>query len=203
MQVGESLEGAWQTFKQHTSSLVAATFTLMLAQLVLQGILARTLHSSPLSFVLNLLLAGLFMGGQMNVARIAARGQEPTIADAFAPFTARQGDYLIVGLAVGAGALLCGIGVLVTCFLFLFAPLLVVDGCDFKTALRQSKDMMVASLGDVLGLFLVLVALNLLGAITLIGWLVALPITSLMLVRAYERLRARGLPSGEISAAAP
>lgn len=203
MQVGESLEGAWQTFKQYTGSLVAATFALIVAQLVVQGILARTLQSPPLSFVLNLLLSGLVMGGLMNVARIAARGQAPTVADAFAPFTARQGDYLLVGLACGSGTLLCGIGVLVTGYLFLFAPLLVVDGHDFKTALRQSKDIMSANLGEVLGLFLLLVALNVLGAITFIGWLVALPITSLMVVHAYERLRARGLPSGEIAAAAP
>ncbi|HET8936223.1 MAG TPA: hypothetical protein VFN67_22420 [Polyangiales bacterium] len=202
MQVGESLEGAWQTFKQHTGSLIATTFALIVAQLVLQGILARTLQS-PLSFVLNLLLLGLVAGGLMNVARIAARGQEPTIADAFAPFTARQGDYLLVGLALGAGTLVCFIGVVVTGFLFLFAPLLVVDGSDFKTALRQSKDMMLAHVGEILGLFLLLIALNVLGAITLIGWLVTLPITSLMVVRAYEQLRARGLPPSQITATTP
>lgn len=202
MQVGESLEGAWQTFKQHTGALVAATFALVVVQMVVQGILARTLNP-PMAFVLNLLLSGLMMGGLMNVARIAARGQEPSVADAFAPFTARQGDYLLVGLAVGSGTILCGIGLLVTGFLFLFAPLLVVDGEDFKTALRRSKDLMVANLGEFLGLYLVLIALNVLGGITLIGWLVALPITSIMLVRAYEQLRARGLPPAEISATAP
>lgn len=202
MQVGESLEGAWQTFKQHTGALVAATFALVVVQMVVQGILARTLNP-PMAFILNLLLSGLMMGGLMNVARIAARGQEPSVADAFAPFTARQGDYLLVGLAVGSGTILCGIGLLVTGFLFLFAPLLVVDGEDFKTALRRSKDLMVANLGEILGLYLVLIALNVLGGITLIGWLVALPITSIMLVRAYEQLRARGLPPAEISATAP
>jgi hypothetical protein len=49
----------------------------------------------------------------------------------------------------------------------------------------------------------VLIALNVLGAITFIGWLVALPITSLMVVRAYEQLRARGLPPAQISATTP
>ena len=191
MRVGEALERAWETFKQHTGALVAASFVLILTQLVLQGILARALHS-PMTFLLNLLLSGLVMGGLMNVARIAARGQDPTLADAFAPFTARQGDYLIVGLAAGSGSLLCGIGVLVTGYLFLLAPLLVVD----------SKDLTSAQLGDLLGLFVVLVGLNVLGAITLIGWLVALPITSLMLVHVYERVRVRPLPGGEIDATA-
>lgn len=99
--------------------------------------------------------------------------------------------------------MLCGIGVFVTGYLFLFAPLLVVDGRDFKAALRESKDLTTANLGDLLGLFIVLVGLNVLGAITLIGWLAALPITSLMLVHAYEQVRTRSLPSGEIAAPAP
>jgi uncharacterized membrane protein len=98
---------------------------------------------------------------------------------------------------------LCFIGVIVTGYLFLFAPLLVVDGKDFKAALRESKDLTIANLGDLLGLFIVLMGLNVLGAITFIGWLAALPITSLMLVHAYEQVRARSLPGSEIVAPAP
>jgi hypothetical protein len=202
MQVSESLEDAWQTFKEHTGSLVAATFALVVAQLVVQSLLARTL-SVPLSFLVNLLLGGLVMGGQMNVARIAARGGDPTLADAFAPCKARQGDYLLVGLAVGAGSMLFGIGAIVTGYLFLFAPLLVVDGRDFKAALRESKDLLVAHLGEVLPLFLAVIALNVLGFITFIGWLAAMPITSLMLVRAYEQLRTRALSGGTAAASTP
>jgi hypothetical protein len=97
--------------------------------------------------------------------------------------------------------LLCGVGVIITGFVFLFAPLLVVEGEDFKLALRESKNLMVDNLGEILGLFLVVVALNVLGAITLIGWLASIPITSLMVVRAYERLRSRALPAGEATAA--
>ena len=200
MQVSESLEEAWGIFKRHTGALVAAAFALMLTQAVANAILSKS-ASVALSFMLSLLLGGLVMGGQMNVARIAARGQEPTLKDAFAPFTARQGDYLLVGLAVGAGSLLCGIGVIVTGFLFLFAPLLVVDGEDFKGALRESKNLTVDHLGDLMGLFLVVIALNVLGVITFIGWLATVPITSLMVVRAYERLRVpHVLPAGEAPA---
>jgi hypothetical protein len=201
MRVGESLEGAWQTFKQHTGALVGATFALILTQGVVQAILARALHF-PMSFLLNLLVSGLVMGGLMNVARIAARGQEPTVSDAFAPFASRQGDYLIVGLAAGSGSILCGLGVLVTGYLFLFAPLLVVDGKDFRVALRESKDLAIAHLGDLLGLFIILIGLNVLGVLTFVGWLAALPITSLMVVHAYEQVRTRSLPSGDFAAPA-
>lgn len=201
MRVSESLESAWQTFKQHTGALVAATFALVLTQIVFQAIMMRS-TSWILSWALPMLVSGLVLGGHMNVARIAARGEEPTLADAFAPFTARQGDYLLVGLAFGAGSVLLVIGALVTGFLFLFAPLLVVDGRDFKTALRESKDLTFGNLGSgVLALFFVLVALNVLGVITGIGWLVTLPLSSLMVVRAYESLRTRVLPAGEAAAA--
>lgn len=199
MRVGEALKAAWQTFKQHTGALVASTFALVVVQVVLQAIVARAVHP-PMAFLLNLLMSGLVMGGQMSVARIAARGKEPTVADAFVPFTARQGDYLIVGLAIGAGTLLCGIGVLVTGYLFLFAPLLVVDGKDFKAALRESVDLSSANLGDLIGHMIALVGLNALGAITVIGWLAALPVSSLMLVHAYEQTRARTLLRGENAA---
>ena len=200
MRVGESLESAWQTFKQHTGALVAATFALVLTQLAFHAILMRS-TSWILSWALPTLISGLVMGGHMNVARIAARGEEPTLADAFAPFTARQGDYLLVGLAFGAGSVLLLIGALVIGFLFLFAPLLVVDGRDFKTALRESKDLTVGNLGGgVLALFVVLVALNVLGVLTGIGWLASFPITSLMVVRAYESLRTRVLPAGAATA---
>lgn len=202
MRVGESLEAAWRTFKQHIAALVAATFALMIAQIVVQALLARVANPF-LSGLLSMLVGGLVMGGQMNVARIAARGQEPTLADAFKPCTERQGDYLIVGLAVGIGVVLCFVGVFVTSYLFLFSPLLVVEGKDFKTALRESVDLTSTRLGDLLGLFIVILGLNVLGAITLIGWLVTLPVSSLMLVHAYEQMRMRSLPGGEIASPTP
>jgi hypothetical protein len=81
MQVGESLDSAWQIFKRHTGALVAATFALTLTQTVLNAILSRTANWM-LSLLLSLLLSGLVMGGYMNVARIAARGGEPSASAA-------------------------------------------------------------------------------------------------------------------------
>lgn len=200
MQVGESLKSAWGTFNERASALCAATAALVVIEVVANAILART-SSWVLSFTLSALLSGLLAGGQMNVARIAASGRDPSWSDAFAPFKARQGDYLLVGLAIGLGSLVCGIGFLVTAFFFMFAPVRVVEGDDFKQALRESKNLVVDNLNDCIALFFTVFALNFLGFITVIGWMATLPITSIMVVRAYDRLRARALPAAEASAA--
>jgi predicted small integral membrane protein len=181
------LDYAWTTFKLRTSSLVAATFGTALALCVAHGVLALTV-SWPVAAFASLLLSGLAAGGMMNAARIAGRGDDPSLRDAFQPFSARQGDYLLVGLGLGAGVVLCWVGVLATNLLFLFAPLLVAEGSDYKQALTRSKDLVLGNFSDALSLFAVLAALNMLGAITVIGWLVTVPLTALTIVKAYEQL---------------
>jgi hypothetical protein len=187
MRIGECLEFGWDIFKRHTGALVAATFCLGVVQSVLDGLISLS-HSWALTFFANMLLSGLTLGGLMNVVRIAARGGSPTLEDAFLPYRARQGDYLIVGLAAGIGAIAFGIGVIITAFLCLFAPLLVVDGDDYKHALTRSKDLMLAHLGEGVVLFVVLGVINLIGAATVIGGLVTAPVSAAALLKAYEKL---------------
>lgn len=196
MRIGAYLEYAWDVFMRHTAALVAAAFCLELVQIVVQSVLSRALQPM-LALASSLLLTGLAAGGLMIAAQKARGGQSPTLADAFAPFRERQGDYLLVGLALGGGLLACGVGVLVTGLLFLFAPLLVAQGADYKDALIRSKDLVVAHLGDCVVLFLVLGAINAVGVFTVVGWLASLPISAIVLCRAYEELsRPEVLPAG-------
>ena len=114
--------------------------------------------------------------------------RSPTLGEAFAPFRERQGDYLLVGLALCAGLFVCGVGVLVTSLLFLFAPLIVAEGEDYKTALIRSKDLVLANLGDCIAIYAVLAVINAVGLFTLLGWLASLPISAIVVARAYEEL---------------
>ena len=186
MQSASYLEYGWEVFKRHTSGLVAAAFCLVVVQAASQQVLASLLRS-PIAFLSGLFLTGLISGGLMLVARRAMRGQEPTLSDAFEPFRARQGDYLLVGFALAGGVIACGIGVLVTSFLFMFAPLLVADGADFKVALTRSKDLVLANMGELLAVYVLLAAINVLGAITMIGWLVSVPVSAIAVVKAGRR----------------
>lgn len=197
IRIGECFEFGWRTFKAQIASQVLVTFVLLVGMGMAQGALA--LASPTISFAGSALLSGLFMGGLANCALVAASGREPTLDDAFAPFKARQGDYLIVGLAVCAGAILCGIGYIITSFLFLFAPLLSVLGRDFKAALIQSKDLVLTHAADVAILYLVVAALSVAGFIACgVGLFVTTPISMLMIVRAHQQLTE---PAGVLSAA--
>lgn len=196
MRIGAYLEHAWDIFKQHTAALVAATFCLELVQVLVQGVLTRALRSM-LAVAASMLISGLVAGGMMVAAQLARQGRSPSLAEAFAPFRERQGDYLLVGLALSGGLVLCGVGVLVTSCLFLFAPLLVAQGADYKEALIRSKDLVLENLGDCVVLYAVLAAINAVGVFTLLGWLATVPISAIVIARAHEELtRPEALPGG-------
>lgn len=185
MRIGECLEFGWETFKRQAGAFVLIAFALLVANAALNGVLSHVLRG--FGGIVGLLVSGLFSGGLMSAARKGARGEAPTLNDAFWPFTTRQGDFLIVGLVANVGVLACGIGVLVSAFLCLFAPLCVVEGADFKAALVRSKDLIMANFGEAVVFCLVLAAVNLAGLLALgVGLLVSLPVSSLAIVKAYE-----------------
>lgn len=187
MQATGYLAYGWDVFKRQTSGLVAAAFCLTAVQMACEPVFAYVLRSS-FAFVAGLFLTGLVSGGLMLAARSAMRGREPTLSEAFEPFRARQGDYLLVGIALAGGVIVCGVGVLVTSFLFMFAPLLVAQGADFKAALLRSKDLVLANVAELLVLYVLLAVINTLGVITFIGWLVSVPVSAIAIVKAYEQL---------------
>jgi uncharacterized membrane protein len=194
MRVGECFEFGWETFKREPGPLVFLSFVLVVAQLVLEGLGSLLLHHfAPLA---GMLLSGLFAGAFMSVARKTARGATPTLEDALWPFKERQGDFLLVGLASSIGVVACCVGVLLTSFLFLFAPLCVVEGGDFKQALSRSYSLMLANPRDAIVLYVCLVALNFAGALVLgVGILATAPISALAVVKAYEQASAAALES--------
>jgi hypothetical protein len=188
--VGSCLEYAWNTFKTHTSGHVILTLVLFAASVVAQA--AISFASRPLGSAAGMLLSGFFWGCLARAARTSSRGQAPTLDDAFTPLKERQGDYLVVGLAISAGVLACGIGLLVTWFLFMYAPVLVVDGRDFKQALIESKDLALKYPSDTALILLLAFALGLAGLLACgVGLLVTTPLTQLLVVRAYDVLSAQ------------
>jgi len=186
MRIGECLQFGWETFKRHASAFVVIGLVLFLANAAAQFASAVVLRR--FGSALGMLISGLFWGGLMVAARKAARGEEPSLADAFEPFRQRPGDYIIVGFATEIGVLACGVGALVTTFLFLFAPLCVAEGGDWKQSLIRSKDLMLANVGEAIVFYLVLAAMNLVGALALgVGLLVSMPVSALAIVKAYEQ----------------
>jgi hypothetical protein len=187
--LGECLEYGWNTFKQSAGAYALVSFVLLLAYLVAQLVASRLRGAGV---AIGLLLAPIYWICTMSAARAGARGGAPTLNDAFRPFTERQGDYLMVALALTAGVILCGIGIFVSWFLFFFAPLLALDGRDFKRAVLESKDLVLKYPGDVAMLMIVSAAINFAGSLACgLGLIVSAPVTSLMVLKGFEQLSAR------------
>lgn len=183
--LSDCLDFAWTKFKQHLSDYVVAHFVLLVPYSVAGAAFSML---GPKGYVLSCLLPAMLWTGSMSVARAA----KPTLEDAFRPFRERQGDYLMVCLAMSAGLIVCFIGALVTWFVCTFAALLALEGRDFQRAVIESKDIVLKYPGDVALLGVVVCGINFAGAAACwIGLVFSMPIASLTVVRAFQQLSER------------
>jgi hypothetical protein len=193
MDIGTCLGQGWDAFKARPVPQIVAT---ILVIVIMAAIQATNSVIPFLGSLASIVLNGLFMGGLTVVALKAIRGEEIAIPDVFTPFRDRPVDYLVVGLVMQAGVVLCGIGVIATMLIFFFAPVMVALGSDYKSALGFAKDMSFANFGNVLLLAIVLFLINLVAAIPLgLGLLVTIPMSYAAIVSAYNQLQARALPA--------
>ena len=172
MDVGAALKDSWELLKKWPLPVVLGS--------LLMNVIAN--------FSMGLLF-GHFAGGMAILAAKGFSGQEPEIGDVFKSFE-KFVDYLLVGIVMMLGALACGVGVLVTFTLFMFAPAIIAEtGCDWKAACSQSKDLVTANLGDVIMLMLAGFGLNMVGALVCgVGVLITGPLFVLAISRSYEQL---------------
>lgn len=163
---------AWKTLKRHPGP-------------VLGGFLAMEL----LSTFAGGLLHGHAIGGLTLIARKAEAGGRPKLVDVFNVLD-RFVDYILVWLCALAGGLFCGVGLVLSTFLFWFAPTIIaVDGVSWKQALARSTDLAQRHPGDLTLLIMVIAAVNLLGLLCLgLGLLVSWPMSQLITFYAYQQL---------------
>jgi len=124
----------------------------------------------------------------------------PTLYDLWAPrpFWKFFFTRLVTGIIVGFGLILLIVPGIVWLLQYLFAPYLVMEKeLSPFDALRESARITYGHKWELLRLGLAVIGLNILGLLFLIvGLLVSIPVTSLMLVRAYRDLeRAAGTPT--------
>lgn len=185
MDVGAALKDSWELLKKWPLPIVLGTLIMTVISNFAGG-----------------LLAGHFMGGVAILASKGFAGQEPELGDVFKSFE-KFVDYLLVGIVMMLGLLACFVGVFVTSTLFIFAPVIIAEtGADWKTALTQSKQLVMANLGDVIMLILAGVGINILGALLCgIGMLITMPLYLLSISRCYQQLT--GTAGGAMAPAAP
>ena len=180
--VRTQLEFAWKTFRTHCVGLLLIGAALASVQALVHQALQQT-GLVALTVGVELVLSGLCAAGIFNACRSAVLGRSPRLLDAIRPLWRCPGHALAVSLVMCGGALLAGVGLLVTVFLFPFSLLLVCEGESWLQALQHSKRLVLSSPGQVLALLGVLALLNGLGAlIPGVGTLVTMPISVLALI---------------------
>ena len=172
MDIGACIKDSWEALKRYPVPILVGSLVILIINGVAQSLL--TSHAT---------------GGIAIMALKAFKGEEPEIGDVFKPFE-RFVDYLLVFLVTLSGIFLCLVGVLLTSFIFMFAPMiLAAEGSDWRTALTKSKELVMGNLGDAILLLLVIIAINMVGVLLCgIGILVTVPLTYLILTRAYQQV---------------
>lgn len=191
---GAAISYAWSATMKNIGPLVLMTLVILVVQVVLQvafgggkGFIALVL--SIATSVISLILA-------MGLIRAALRvtdGGTPelgqlTETDQLGPYIVQA---ILVGIAIGIGLLLCIIPGMIAAVLFAFAGYVVIDTRDGDAvgAIRRSFEIVKGNFGAVLGLILLLILINLVGALLCgIGLLFTYPMTSVAFAYAYRTL---------------
>lgn len=184
MQLGQCFERAWQLFKDNAAPFVLGALVIFVTNAIFSFLGTKVMGIQ----LLGSLVSSILYGGLAVMALKASQGQPIDVPEIFAGFQ-RPIPYIVVGLAVAAGLIACIVGVLATAFLFMFAIIYVARGDDFGSALKASYRVVTANVGDTAVLFVVVILLNIAGAIPLgLGLLVTIPLTILMLIEALNQL---------------
>ena len=199
---GAAISYAWSATVKNLGPLVLMTLVILLAQVVLQvgfsggeGVIALLL--SIATSVVSLILA---MGLIRAALRVTDGGtpelSQLTETDQLGPYIVQA---ILVGLAIGIGLLVCIIPGLIAAVLFAFAGYAVIDARDGDAvgAIKRSFEIVKGNFGAVLGLMVLLILVNIVGALLCgIGLLFTYPMTSVAIAYAYRKLN--GQPVAEI-----
>ena len=191
---GAAISYAWSATVKNLGPLVLMTLVILLAQVVLQvgfsggeGVIALLL--SIATSVVSLILA---MGLIRAALRVTDGGtpelSQLTETDQLGPYIVQA---ILVGLAIGIGLLVCIIPGLIAAVLFAFAGYAVIDARegDAVGAIKRSFEIVKGNFGAVLGLMVLLILVNIVGALLCgIGLLFTYPMTSVAIAYAYRTL---------------
>jgi uncharacterized membrane protein len=212
--IGSSIRFGWETFKKRPIFFAAATIAVFAASWIISyvlGLLSQGGAATLLATLANMIVSILI---SMGTAAFFLRAHDAPESVSFAdywhprPFWKFVVGMLLTGLIVAVPAfallllatfvnvnlVLVGLGVYALAILprVLFVQYLVIDtGAGPVDAVRKSFRMTRSAWLQLVGLFVVSILLNILGALALVvGLLVTTPVTTLALVHAYRTLSA-------------
>ncbi len=196
-----ALRFGWETFKERPWFFVGSTVVIILASVLVDGftsgldtvITGSANEPSVVGSLINLALGTLI--GMGATAFYLAAHDHPDTVDLSAlwhprPFWKYLGASVLLGLAVGIGLVLLIVPGIIFGLMFMFSTFLVIDrALGPIEALKESNRITHGHKWRLLGFTVVLLLINLLGAIALlVGLLVTIPVSSLAFTHAYRML---------------
>lgn len=194
--IGESLRFGWRKTRQHSGLLFQILLTYFALQVV-QEIVNRVLQDTLLGVLANLaiVLVGVVLSaGTTRIVLKLAEGHAAHYRDLIPP--GRLAWYffcvsLVAGLLTFAGLLLLVIPGIYVLLRFSMARFAVIEGAGILESLKRSSAITYGRTWHLLGFFVVLLLMNILGAILLlVGLLITVPVSMLAWAQVYLKLKA-------------
>lgn len=195
--IEEALRFGWTKTRAHSGLLFQIMLTLFAVQ-VAGSIVDKVLHDTLEGFfaLMALNIIGLFLGvGFTLITLKLARGEHAAYRDIWPSLklvwhyfcaTAVSGLLIVLGLIL---LIVPGIYLLLRYSMVRFA---ILDGSGITDSLRKSAAMTKDIKWKLLGFFIVLVALNILGVLLLlVGLLVTIPVSAIAYAHVYQKLNSR------------
>lgn len=218
--IADSLSQGWQKTKANLSILISSVLVLALISIVfstVRNILGNTVKTGDLSepnlsllvffsivslviFVVETAVQNLTSIGFTKIQLNILDNKKPKVSDLFKAhglFWQYLATSILVGLIVLGGLLLLIVPGIIWLLKYQFAMPLVVDKkLDITEAIRTSGEMTKGHKGWLFGLAIVLMLVNIVGALLLlVGLLVTVPLTAMTYIYVYRQLSANIRPS--------
>lgn len=208
LDVGAAFSYGWEKFQRYWKEFVLLQLAMFVAVLVVAliaflAVLPATSDSNAgavITWILLLVigfvlfaLAFILQAGVFRAGLGVTRGIAPSV-DMFKD-TTNLGPYVVtvlgVGLLTSIGYLLCIVPGIAAMVLFAYAPLLSLErGTGVVDALRESYEMVMSNLGQVLLILLVSYLVYYVGTLLCgVGVLVTAPIALVMICYSYRAIR--------------
>ena len=200
LSVGDGMSWAWSKFKENALILVVGMgLWTVLSKFTVEA--HYTVNGEEHGFSLGVpygtyiaFAIGLFASiATTHMAIKVATGRPLAWGDLFTfpNFGASLLAAFLTWLATSVGSLLCAVPGIIAAFLFHYSVYFTVDkGMDGIAGMKASWATLSSHVGELFPFALAGVGLYILGAVTLIGWLVTVPLV--MLLSAYSYVRIQG-----------
>lgn len=211
-----ALRFGWETFKKRPWFFVGSTLVILLVSVAidvltgaLDGIISGTADEPTIiGTVINFALGTLISMGATAfylTAHDNADAAELSLLWHPRPFWKYLGASILLTLVIVAGLLLLIVPGIIFALMFMFTPFIVIERELGPIEAMKESDRITRGLKwPLLGFIVVLLLINLLGALALgVGLLVSIPVSTLAFVHAYRVLAAKaGTPPPEAALAA-